>query len=314
MFYTFLLETIMRKFLLLPIFTALLFSAVNAQTDISTKTFNRTNEEFSLEAPANLELKRAWGIDENGSRMYRADANGAYFFITSGKNIDIAHFKELLQFAADNNATASTGTINSLNAKKFSFTDSENFHQIILAVQGIKRFYIFHTVSETSDNPAVEIFFKTLKFEESNSVKEFPQIEITSNPGTTVVEKSEVSNSNRGTGSGGAGSATGSGNKENSSSTDNAANKQTSDLKILTKPRADYTNLARYYGIQGAVKLSLIFFPDGTIEVIILSSKLPFGLTNSVIKAAKSIRFQPAIRDGEPYAVTKLVEYQFSLI
>jgi hypothetical protein len=37
------------------------------------------------------------------------------------------------------------------------------------------------------------------------------------------------------------------------------------------------------------------------------------GLTEQAIAAARGIKFEPAKRGGQPYAVTKTVEYSFTI-
>jgi hypothetical protein len=40
---------------------------------------------------------------------------------------------------------------------------------------------------------------------------------------------------------------------------------------------------------------------------------LPYGLTEQAMEAARKMRFEPAMKNGIPYSVTKLVEYPFTL-
>jgi outer membrane biosynthesis protein TonB len=40
---------------------------------------------------------------------------------------------------------------------------------------------------------------------------------------------------------------------------------------------------------------------------------LPHGLTEKAIEAAKKIRFNPAVRDGQPVSVRGNLEYTFNL-
>lgn len=87
----------------------------------------------------------------------------------------------------------------------------------------------------------------------------------------------------------------------------------TEGVKVLSKPRADYTNEARANSVQGKVVLRVTFKADGTIGTIGVISGLPDGLTERAIEAAKGIKFKPAMRDGVPYSVTKPVEYTFTI-
>lgn len=88
-------------------------------------------------------------------------------------------------------------------------------------------------------------------------------------------------------------------------------NPQTSPLKILSKPRASYTNLARFYQIAGKVRLGITFLAKGGIGAVTPVAILPFGLTDAAMNAARGIKFTPAIKDGKSYEVAEFVEYNF---
>lgn len=81
-------------------------------------------------------------------------------------------------------------------------------------------------------------------------------------------------------------------------------------LKIISKPRALWTTDAH---VQGVVRLRVTFLDCGKIGAIQPVSRLPFGLTESAIEAAKKIRFEPAMKNGKPLTVAKVVEYSFSI-
>jgi TonB family protein len=82
---------------------------------------------------------------------------------------------------------------------------------------------------------------------------------------------------------------------------------------ILYRERAKYTEEARANKIQGAVVLQLTYTADGRITDIKVVRGLPDGLTESAIESAKKIRFQPAMRNGQPVAVRGNVEFNFTL-
>lgn len=87
----------------------------------------------------------------------------------------------------------------------------------------------------------------------------------------------------------------------------------TKGVKILSKPRADYTVEARANNVQGKVVLRVVFTASGKIGGIFPVKELPDGLTEQAIAAAKGIKFKPAMRGGVPYSVTKPVEYTFTV-
>jgi TonB family protein len=87
----------------------------------------------------------------------------------------------------------------------------------------------------------------------------------------------------------------------------------TEGVKIISKPRAIYTDEARVNQVQGKVVLRVTFSANGQIGSISISSGLPDGLTEAAIEAARGIKFEPAKRNGVPYSVNKPVEYTFTI-
>lgn len=84
-------------------------------------------------------------------------------------------------------------------------------------------------------------------------------------------------------------------------------------LKILSKPRAAYTEQARQENVQGTVLLRVTFLANGKIGGITPVSALPYGLTEQAIKAARELKFKPATRDGKPVTEQKPVQYSFTI-
>jgi TonB family protein len=86
-----------------------------------------------------------------------------------------------------------------------------------------------------------------------------------------------------------------------------------SGIKIISKPRAEYTEEARFNQVQGKVVLRVTFTASGKIGGIFPVKELPDGLTEQAIAAARQIEFKPATRDGVPMSVSKPVEYTFTI-
>ncbi|MEP7341356.1 MAG: TonB family protein [Acidobacteriota bacterium] len=59
--------------------------------------------------------------------------------------------------------------------------------------------------------------------------------------------------------------------------------------------------------------LNLVFTADGNIENIRVVRGLPHGLTEAAIEAAKAIRFESAVKNGQPSSVRGNIEYSFRL-
>lgn len=84
-------------------------------------------------------------------------------------------------------------------------------------------------------------------------------------------------------------------------------------IQILNKPKPQYTDEARTNSIQGVVRLRVEFLKNGKIGRIRPVAELPHGLTEQAINAAKKIKFDPPSRYGKPYAVEKVVVYNFTI-
>jgi TonB family protein len=87
----------------------------------------------------------------------------------------------------------------------------------------------------------------------------------------------------------------------------------TSQIKILSKPQARYTDEGRKNNIQGSVTLKVTFSANGTIGSISTVSGLPYGLTEKAIEAARQIRFEPAKKNGVPYSSIRTITYSFTI-
>ncbi|HEY6189848.1 MAG TPA: energy transducer TonB [Pyrinomonadaceae bacterium] len=83
--------------------------------------------------------------------------------------------------------------------------------------------------------------------------------------------------------------------------------------RILSKPVAEYTELARQHNVSGTVLLKLVLAADGTVKNIRAVAGLPYGLTERAIDAARRIRFVPAMKDGQPVSQYAVLEYGFNL-
>jgi protein TonB len=87
----------------------------------------------------------------------------------------------------------------------------------------------------------------------------------------------------------------------------------TETIKILSKPQPRYTDAARQNQVQGTVTVKVTFNANGSVGSIAPVSGLPYGLTEQAIAAARSIKFEPAKRNGVPYSVAKTIAYTFTI-
>ncbi len=82
--------------------------------------------------------------------------------------------------------------------------------------------------------------------------------------------------------------------------------------KPLNSPMPQYTDLARYHGVQGAVSIRVLIGEDGKVLQAKLIKGLPDGLDDEALKAAFRLKFKPATLDGKPvkYWMPILVEFK----
>ncbi|MBK9154304.1 MAG: TonB family protein [Chloracidobacterium sp.] len=87
----------------------------------------------------------------------------------------------------------------------------------------------------------------------------------------------------------------------------------TEGLMIIGKPRALYTDEARNANTAGSVRLKVTLLANGGVGSVIPIQKLPNGLTEQAIAAARQIVFLPRRVNGVPVSVTVTIDYTFSI-
>ena len=92
-----------------------------------------------------------------------------------------------------------------------------------------------------------------------------------------------------------------------------AVAKVTSPLKIISKPQAKYTDAGRTNNVQGSVRLKVTLLASGQVGLITPVTRLPHGLTEQAIAAARLLRFEPAKINGVPVSKTITIDYSFTI-
>ena len=92
-----------------------------------------------------------------------------------------------------------------------------------------------------------------------------------------------------------------------------AAREVTRKAQILSRPEPQYTEEARKKNVSGTVLLRAIFSASGQVTNIVAVQRLPDGLTEKAIAAARQIRFVPAQKDGRAVSQHIRLEYNFNL-
>jgi TonB family protein len=86
-----------------------------------------------------------------------------------------------------------------------------------------------------------------------------------------------------------------------------------SGFKIISKEAGSYTKEAKVALVSGVIRVLVAFGADGTIKHVLVIRPLGFGLDETTVKAAKNIKFEPAMREGKPVDAVKLLEYSFEI-
>ncbi|MDQ3801089.1 MAG: energy transducer TonB [Acidobacteriota bacterium] len=319
----------MKKFLFAALTLTLFLTAAYSQDDIQKSDWRRfqpPQEEFSAEFPQAVAART--DLDDKGilrEAFYSVKFNKTYFFVHSSGGKTISITGNLERFIRANQPKKSEGKIGRFSGTAYDFRDAENFYHRILEIRTQQRFYVFHTISEIENDFEVERFFDSIRFVSQPDEKLEPRAverpdapENTNQAVVTPADNNNKGGSGSGIGSGngigiGSGRGTGIGSGTSVQNPAPVQPGQTFGVKILSKPRANYTDLARTYDIMGVVRVRLTFQADGQIGAVSPVTRLPLGLTTSAMEAARKIRFEPAVKNGVPYSVTKIVEYTFTL-
>jgi TonB family protein len=91
------------------------------------------------------------------------------------------------------------------------------------------------------------------------------------------------------------------------------AREVTRKAQITSKPEPLYTEEARKNQVTGTVRLRLILGASGSVSGITPVSRLPDGLTEKAIEAARRISFTPAEKDGRKVSQYVTIEYNFNI-
>jgi TonB family protein len=84
-------------------------------------------------------------------------------------------------------------------------------------------------------------------------------------------------------------------------------------VDILEKPKPEYTAEGRSLRLEGDVVIDVVFLSNGTMQVHRVVSGLGHGLDEAAVRAAQTIKFKPAKREGQPVDFPARVRIEFRL-
>ncbi|PYS92129.1 MAG: hypothetical protein DMF64_10095 [Acidobacteria bacterium] len=82
---------------------------------------------------------------------------------------------------------------------------------------------------------------------------------------------------------------------------------------IVSKPEPTFTEEARKDNVTGEVVLRMVLGSNGAVSNIVPLKRLPDGLTERAIAAARQIQFTPAEKDGHKVSQYVTVSYNFNI-
>ncbi len=82
---------------------------------------------------------------------------------------------------------------------------------------------------------------------------------------------------------------------------------------ITSKPEPQFTEEARKNNVTGEVVLRMVLSSNGSVTGIVPVKRLPDGLTEKAIEAARKIQFTPAEKDGHKVSQYVTVAYNFNI-
>lgn len=309
----------MKKFVILLTLLAFLSSIAFAQ-DAKPKWAVITNKlgDVTAEIPVDTGQTTAKELSKDKDLWGRAGNSYVYTF-SYKDNPENVSLPDSIAYAIKRGKKPSASSFAGFNSEDYQFEDEDGFTHLIIDLTANGRRYIFHSVSESLSDNNVSRFFASIKISKAREEK-LPEDPLDDEIiGQTREQPATVqgSGSGSGRGSGGYGAGIGSGGGVASyygtgplTPPDKSGNRP---FKVLSKPRPGYTDLARTFNITGTVTLRVTFLADGTIGGVEPVTKLPFGLTQKAIAAAKGIRFEPQMRENYPISVAKLLQYSFTI-
>ncbi len=208
-------------------------------------------------------------------------------FCPEKKKFDEKSFYERVESLKNQNKTLKATE----SRNEIKLTDEDKTYKFLNDYEN-NRWFELQVFGANESKTEVENFFASLKIEKQPNGKEIGKGALRNYGDENTAEAGKI--------------------KPDVNSTD-AKNSEatTEDLKVVIKPRASYTDAARQANIQGTVRLRVTFLANGGIGSIEPISNLPYGLTEQSVVAAAKIFFIPMKKNGVPFSVSKIVEYNF---
>lgn len=270
----------------LLLITVLIFSlSVFGQTPQAGR-FAPKNEKFSVIIPGTEIINMSNPFNPSDARAFVTIADNTYFYIFSEPADKQEQSRQIYGFIKAAKTARTEFALNKLKGEQYVFSDAGGFYYRVVLIKTPKRTYAFQTCSPAATSAAIERFFSSIEIDGQN-----PNLKMDSPAGNLPAFTQA----------------------DEAAAPPPPAPPQAVPLQITFKERSKYSDFARFYKISGVVRLRITFQANGRIGNIIPILKLPFGLTEKAIEAARGIKFQPATLNGTPIDVTRFVEYNYTV-
>lgn len=297
-----------------------LFGQVDPNPEVKWSILEPGGDAFSVETPSAMTVNRMKIDSKRTTLLYAGEHERRYFFVAVDFPGSEGFFSVVERFIEEY-ANAEPGPIVEGATSEYQFKGLDNFYHHIIQTKTSAKIYTFHALSPKENDPMVARFVHSAKIAgkellpppelaaQLRQEAEVPNVDNRSKNSSSA-NAAEPNSAGSGAGSGSTQTATGT-NAANESS-NNKAN-ENRNLRVRTKPRPEYTRFARAYLLSGTVVIRATFMLNGTVGNVEVVRGLPFGLSDEAIKAAKAMKFDPAIRRGNPATVIRTIEYAFTI-
>lgn len=280
-------------------------SAQNSGAVGEWRTLNVPELGLSLNVPADFAFamniyERDPGSDQKKSRG-EFQSNDERFFIFVDSDGKKEQFKVVTKFIAENIGEDKKKAFLKNETGRVEFADKDGYYHRVRFFKTMSKMITLQTVSTDKESKLAERFLNSIEFDKSKH-----PIHDKDKEAITGAENSRQS--------GTAYPSSDHGSMDpRSRQMPKAVRPPAGAFQVKSKPRAAYTDFARFYNIQGIVRVRVTFDADGKIGAVNVVKKLPFGLVDESIKAARKIKFKPKEQDGKPITIVKPVEYSFTI-
>lgn len=275
---------------------------------------------FSVETPSAMTVNRMKIDSKRTTLLYAGELERRYFFVA----VDYPGpegFFSVIERLIEEYGNAEPGPIVEGATSEYQFKGLDNFYHHIIQTRTPAKIYTFHALSSKENDPMVTRFVHSAKIagkdllpapELAAQLRQEAEVPTVDSRSTKSSSATTAQPNSSGSGAGSGNTQTATGPNAAKESSDNKSNVN-SELRLRTKPRPEYTRFARAYFLSGTVVIRATFLLNGTVGNVEVVRGLPFGLSDEAIKAAKAIKFDPAIRRGNAATVIRTIEYSFTL-